>query len=109
MKYVIKKILKETYDQQQLNDICSKLSTGSNKVSEDYMNNIENFISSGDLPQYVKDNATKIFNAWRKDVYYGVKKDSFGRMTGDSESDESDTYLTQIQTLICDNYMNAMD
>lgn len=109
MKQTIKKILKETYDQQILNDICNKISTGSNKVSEEFMNNLENYINSSDLPPYIKNNTKKVFNSWRKDVYYGVKKDSFGRMTGDSESDESDTYLSQIQTLICDNYMEAMD
>lgn len=109
MKNIIKKVLKETYEQQQLNDICNQLSTGSNKISEEYMNNLESFINSSDLPPYIKNNTKKVFDAWRKDVYYGVKKDSFGRMTGDSESDESDTYLSQIQTIICGNYMEAMD
>lgn len=109
MKHLIKKILKEEYEQQQLNNICNQLTTGSNKVSDDYMNNLEKFILSSDLPSNIKDNASKVFNSWREDEYNGVKKDSFGRMTGDSESDESDTYLTQLQTLICDNYMNAMD
>lgn len=109
MKHIVKRILKETYDQQTLNDICNRISTGSNKVSEEFMNNLENYINSSELPPYIKNDAKKVFNAWREDVYYGVKKDSFGRMTGDSESDESDTYFTQIQSLICNNYLNAMD
>lgn len=109
MKYIVKKILKETYDQQIMNDLCQKISTGSNQVSEDFMKNLENYILSSELPTYLKNSASKIFTAYKSDLYNGVKKDSFGGMTGDSESDESDTYLTQLQTLICDNYMNAMD
>ena len=46
MKHIIKKVLNETYEYQQLNDICQKLSTGSNQKSPEFMKEIIVFINN---------------------------------------------------------------
>lgn len=109
MKYIVKKILKETYEQQVLINICNRMTTGSNKNSEKYMYDLKNFIFNSDLPDYVKEKSKKIFDSWEDDMDKGVRNNFFGSMTGDSESDESNTYFVQLQSLICSNYMEAMN
>lgn len=111
MKYIVKKLLKETYEYQILNDICNTMSTGDNKNSPDYMNYLKNFINHSEvLPEHIKEKSNRIFSDWENDMYYGVQN---GRTqnsgTGDSESDESNTYYKPLQDLICGGFLEELD
>tara|TARA_R110000868_G_scaffold404642_1_gene683017 strand:+ start:484 stop:828 length:345 start_codon:yes stop_codon:yes gene_type:complete len=114
MKHILKKILKETYNQQILNNICNQLSTGSNKKSPEFMNQLFDFINNSDLPQNIKEKSLIVFKKWKNDMFTSVQNgrnipDSLQGSTGDSESDISDMYLTQIQDIICSGFMEELD
>jgi hypothetical protein len=114
MKHVIKKVLKETYEQQQLSDICKQLTTGSNKKSPEFMKKLFDYINNSDLPENVKDKSLGVFKKWKSDMFISVQNgrnipDSLQGSTGDSESDISDMYLTQIQDIICSGFMEELD
>ena len=111
MKHIIKKILKETYEYQSMNDLCQQLTTGSNQKSPEFMYRIKNFIMNSDvLSDEVKEQCSKVFEQWKSDMWDGVYNERTPYSgTGDSESDESDTYFTELQTIICGGFMDEMD
>lgn len=114
MKHIIKKILKETYDQQNLSYICQTLTSGSNGESSVFMKNLIKDIMSTDLPENIKRGVFRVYKRWKSDMFTSVNNgrdipDSLQGSTGDSESDISDMYLTQIQDIICSNYLEELD
>jgi hypothetical protein len=114
MKRIVKKVLKETYEQQFLDNICQTLSTGSNPVSPKFMNYMINQILKSDLPPNIKKDVMGVYNKWKSDMFTSVnngKDEPYSPLgsTGDSESDISDMYLTQIQDIICSNYLEELD
>jgi hypothetical protein len=111
MRKLIRKILKESYEKNLLSDICNRLSTGSNKQSPDFMKTLVADIMKTDLTDNVKNKVQVIFKKWKSDMYYSVDngryhKDSLYGSTGDSESDIADMYLSEIQSLVCQIYMD---
>ena len=111
MKHIIKKVLKETYEYQVMNDICQKLTTGSNQKSTEFMYNLKNFIVNNELlPDKIKQNCLEVFKRWESDMWNGVNSERTPNSgTGDSESDQSNTYYTQLQSIICGGFMEELD
>lgn len=114
MKHVIKKILRETYEQQMLNDICNRISTGSNGESEKFMENLFNDLLSNDTLSDIHEEIIEINNKWKNDMKVSVNNgrdipDTLKGSTGDSESDICDMYLSQIQDKVCSKHLERMD
>ena len=114
MEHIIKRILKETYEEQYLTNICQTLSTGSNKISPKFMKNLVSEILKSSLPPNIKKSIFDINKKWESDMFTSVNNgrdlpDSPVGSTGDSESDISDMYFTQIQDVICSNYLEELD
>ena len=111
MKKIVKKILKETYEKNLLSDVCNRISTGSNGESVNFMETLISDIMKTNLSDNVKNKTQEIFKKWKSDMHYSVDngryhKDSLYGSTGDSESDISDMYLSEIQSLVCQIYMD---
>lgn len=111
MRKRIRKILKETYEKNLLSDICNRISTGDNKESPIFMKKLFVDIMKTNLDDKVKNEIKKIFDKWKTDMYYSVNngryhKDSLYGSTGDSESDISDMYLSEIQSKVCEIFMD---
>lgn len=111
MKKTIKKILKETYEKNLLSDICNRISTGNNKQSRIFMKELFEDIMKTNLDDSVKNEIIDIFNKWKSDMFYSVdngryQEDSLNGSTGDSESDISNGYLSEIQSKVCQIYMD---
>lgn len=107
----IRKILKETYEKNLLSDICNRISTGNNKESPIFMKRLLDDIMKTNLDDEVKNDVKKIFDKWKTDMFYSVHngryhKDSLYGSTGDSESDISDMYLSEIQSKVCEIFMD---
>ena len=113
MKERIKQILKETYDQQQLRSICTKISTGSNSSTREFMNELRSELNQMTLTPKIKNQLNNVFNHFNRDtnqVEDGVPTvGGLKGATGDSQSDEGDMYLTQIQDIICSGYLEELD
>lgn len=111
MRKRIRKILKEIYEKNLLSDICNRISTGDNKESPIFMKKLFVDIMKTNLDDKVKNEIKKIFDKWKTDMYYSVNngryhKDSLYGSTGDSESDISDMYLSEIQSKVCEIFMD---
>lgn len=113
MKDTIRQILKETYDQQQLQSICTKISTGSNSTTRGFMNELRSELNQMILTPNIKNQLNNVFNHFDRDINQvegGVPTvGGLKGATGDSQSDEGDMYLTQIQDIICSGYLEEMD
>lgn len=111
MRHIVKKILKETYEHKVLDTICQTLSTGNNQKSPEFMKKLKTFINNSDeLTDNIKEECNNVFNKWESDMHDGVQNGrTHNSGTGDSESDESNTYFRQIQSIICGKYILAMD
>jgi hypothetical protein len=111
MRKLIKKILKENYEKNLLSNICNRISTGSNKQSPYFIKTLVADIMKTDLSDDVKNKVQEVFKKWKSDMYYSVDngryhKDSLYGSTGDSESDIGNTYLSEIQSIVCEIYMD---
>ena len=111
MRKLVNRILKETYEKNLLSDVCNRLSTGSNGESVKFMETLVSDIMKTELSDNIKNKIQQIYKKWKSDMFYSVDngryhKDSLYGSTGDSESDIADMYLTEIQSLVCQIYMD---
>lgn len=111
MRKLVNKILKETYEKDLLSNICNRISTGSNKQSPEFMKVLVSDLMKTNLSDDIKYKIQEIFKKWKNDMYTSVNKgrnhkDSLYGSTGDSESDVADMYLSEIQSLVCQIYMD---
>lgn len=111
MRKLVNRILKETYEKNLLSDVCNRISTGSNKQSPDFIKTLVEDLMKTNLSDDIKHKVQLIFNKWKNDMHYSVDngryhKDSLYGSTGDSESDIADMYLSEIQSLVCQIYMD---
>lgn len=111
MRKLVNRILKETYEKNLLSDVCNRLSTGSNGESVKFMETLVSDIMKTELSDNIKNKVQQIYKKWKSDMFYSVDngryhKDSLYGSTGDSESDIADMYLTEIQSLVCQIYMD---
>lgn len=111
MKKSIRKILKETYDKQLLSSICNRISTGSNNQSPKYIESLISDIMKTDLDDSVKKKVLNVYDRWKKDMDISVDNERYNNVslngsTGDSESDIGDMHLSEIQSLVCQIFMD---
>ena len=111
MRKLVNRILKETYEKNLLSDVCNRLSTGDNKQSPMFMKTLVDDLMKTELSDNIKNKIQQIYKKWKSDMFYSVDngryhKDSLYGSTGDSESDIADMYLTEIQSLVCQIYMD---
>lgn len=109
MKYIIKKLLKESYEKQLLKDICNTLTTGDNNISIPFMENKVQELLNLNLPEDKLEKIRNIYFKWKRDIN-DMNKDKpknggLKGATAESQGDVSNFYLSALQDIVCPIFM----